>query len=276
LSKSQGYALLVIVAACWSLNGVIIKLADMSALNIAFYRSSIAALFLMPFALRRREPLDRGSLEMAGAYAGTVILLVLATKATTAANAIFLHYTAPFFVFLIGIPLLGERPTGKDWKGLGLAMTGVLCIVLGGGEADRLGVGFGLVSGLSFGTLIVLLRRYSARNPLWIAFGNNLVVGLVLFPWIGGEIWISSRDLLLMLVMGIVQLGLPYVLFGLAIRQVNAREASLISLLEPLLNPVWVFFLVGETPSWETRLGGGIILAGLLLRFGVQMKRGKG
>jgi drug/metabolite transporter, DME family len=276
LSKSQGYALLVITAACWSLNGVIIKLADMSALNIAFYRSSIAALFLMPFALRRREPLNRGSLEIAGAYAGTVILLVLATKATTAANAIFLHYTAPLFVFLIGIPLLGERPSGRDWKGLGLAMVGVLCIVLGGGEADRLGVGFGLASGLSFGTLIVLLRRYRARNPLWIAFGNNLVVGLLLLPWIGGEIWISSRDLLLMLVMGIVQLGLPYVLFGLAIRQVNAREASLISLLEPLLNPVWVFFLVGEIPSWETRLGGGIIFTGLLLRFGVGMKRRRG
>lgn len=276
MSKSQGYALLVVTAACWSLNGVIIKLADMSALNIAFYRSAIAALFLMPFALRRREHLNRGSLEMAGAYAGTVILLVLATKATTAANAIFLHYTAPLFVFLIGIPLLGERPTGRDWKGLGLAMAGVLCIVLGGGEADRLGVGFGLASGLSFGTLIVLLRRYSARNPLWIAFGNNLVVGLLLLPWIGGEIWISGRDLLLMLVMGIVQLGLPYVLFGLAIRQVNAREASLISLLEPLLNPVWVFLLVGEIPSWETRLGGGIILAGLLLRFGVGIKRRRG
>ena len=246
---------------------MIIKLVGMSALSIAFYRSAIAALFLGPFAWKRRERLDRASLALAAAYTATVILLVVATKATTAANAIILQYTAPLFVFVLGIPLLGERPTRRDWTGLALAMSGVLYIFYGAGEADAVGVGYGLASGLAFGLLIVLLRRYSARDPLWVVFCNNLVVGLLLLPLVWGEIWIEGWELVLMLVMGIVQLGLPYVLFGLAVRHVSAREAALISLLEPLLNPIWVGLVVGEIPGRETQIGGAVILGGLLLRY---------
>lgn len=266
-NRTLGCILLIVAAACWSMSGVIIKLVGMSALNIAFYRSAIAALFLGPFAWKRRERLDRASLALAAAYTATVILLVVATKATTAANAIILQYTAPLFVFVLGIPLLGEHPTRRDWTGLALAMTGVLYIFYGAGEADAVGVGYGLASGLAFGLLIVLLRRYSARDPLWVVFCNNLVVGLLLLPLVWGEIWIEGWELVLMLVMGIVQLGLPYVLFGLAVRHVSAREAALISLLEPLLNPIWVGLVVGEIPGRETQIGGAVILGGLLLRY---------
>ena len=253
------------------MSGVIIKLVDMSALNIAFYRSAIAALFLWPLAWKRRERFDRGSLELSVAYTGTVILLVMATKATTAANAIILQYTAPLFVFILGIPLLGEHPTRRDWGGLALAMFGVMYIFYGAGEADVVGVGYGLASGLAFGLLIVLLRRYSARDPLWVVFFNNLVVGLLLLPLVWEEIWIEGWELVLMLVMGIVQLGLPYVLFSLAVRHVSAREAALISLLEPLLNPIWVGLVVGEIPGKETQIGGVVILGGLVFR---SLKRG--
>lgn len=261
------YGLLVAAAMGWSLNGVLIKSVSMAALTIAFYRSAVAAVFLAPVAWRRRRRLDRTALEVAGAYAATVILLVLATRGTSAANAIILHYTAPFFVFLLGIPLLGERPSGRDWLCLGMAMGGVVLIVGGSASADWPGLICGLGSGIAFALLIVLLRRDHGHDPLWVTFRNNGVVALILLPWVGADLLVSRHDLVLMLIMGTVQLGLPYVLFSTAVRYVRAGEASLISLLEPLLNPVWVALVVGELPGPWTLLGGSVVLVALVSRF---------
>jgi drug/metabolite transporter (DMT)-like permease len=270
----QGRLMLVGAALGWSLSGVIIKSADLSALSIAFGRSLVAALCLAPLAWPRREPLDWGNLWLALAYAGSVTLLVAATKATSAANAILLQYTAPVFVFLLGIPLLGERPNRADWAGLALTMTGVGWIFAGAGETDSLGVGLGLASGLSFGLLILLQRRYRHRDPYWVLGLNNLAVSLLLLPWLGPEPAATAGDLGLMLLMGVVQLGIPYLLFFVALSRVSAGEAALITLLEPLLNPIWVALVVGELPSQATAIGGAIVLLGMVLRYAAQ-GRGK-
>lgn len=263
----QGRVMLVAAAVGWSISGAIIKSADMGALSIAFGRSLVAALCLAPLAWKRREPLDWGNLWLALAYTGSVTLLVAATKATTAANAILLQYTAPIFVFLLGIPLVGERPGWADWAGLALTMAGVGWIFAGAGEADSLGVMLGLASGLSFGMLILLQRRYRHKDPYWVLGSNNAVVALLLLPWLGPEPNASEREVLLMVLMGVVQLGGPYLLFFMALQRVPAREAALITLLEPLLNPIWVALVVGELPSQSTKIGGAIVLAGVVLRY---------
>ncbi len=268
--QAQGRLMLVAAAVGWSLSGVIIKSADLGALSIAFSRSLVAALCLAPLAWKRRQPLDWGNLWLALAYAGSVILLVAATKATTAANAILLQYTAPVFVFLLAIPLLGERPGRADWAGLVLTMTGVGWIFAGAGQADGLGVGLGLASGLAFGMLILLQRRYRHKDPYWLLGINNGVVVLLLLPWLGPEPEAASGEVLLMLLMGVVQLGIPYLLFFKALQRVPAGEAALITLLEPLLNPIWVALVVGELPSPSTKIGGAIVLLGVVLRYAVQ------
>jgi drug/metabolite transporter (DMT)-like permease len=270
----QGRLMLVAAALGWSLSGVIIKSAGLGALSIAFGRSLVAALCLAPLAWKRREPLDWGNLWLALAYAGSVTLLVAATKATTAANAILLQYTAPVFVFLLGIPLVGERPGWADWAGLALTMSGVGWIFAGAGEADTVGVGLGLASGLSFGMLILLQRRYRHKDPFWLLGCNNLVVALLLLPWLGPEPQAGTRELLLMLLMGVVQLGIPYLLFFMALQRVSAREGALITLLEPLLNPLWVALAVGELPSPSTKIGGAIVLLGVVLRYAFAGRRG--
>lgn len=261
------YVLLVGAAVGWSLNGVIIKSVVMGALTIAFYRSAVAAVFLLPWAWPRRRRPDRSSLEAAAAYAATVVLLVLATKGTSAANAIILHYTAPFYVFVIGIPLLGERPGQRDWIALILAMLGVGCIMAGAGSADWQGIGYGVGSGMAFAMVILILRRDHARDPVWVTFFNNAVVALLLLPWVWQDLILDRRDFVLMGIMGVFQLGVPYVMFSTAVRQVRAMEASLIALLEPLLNPVWVVLAVGEVPSRWTVLGGSVVLAALASRY---------
>ncbi|MBM3277675.1 MAG: DMT family transporter [Candidatus Handelsmanbacteria bacterium] len=266
-SVIQGRLMLVTAAVGWSLSGAIIKSADLSALSIAFGRSLVAALCLAPLAWRRRQPLDWGNLWLALAYTGSVTLLVAATKATTAANAILLQYTAPVFVFLLGLPLLGERPGWGDWVGLVLTMAGVGWIFAGAGEADSLGVMLGLASGLSFGMLILLQRRYRHKDPFWVLGVNNAVVALLLLPWLEPEPASTVGDLGLMVVMGVVQLGIPYLLFFMALQRVPAREGALITLLEPLLNPVWVALAVGELPGLSTQAGGAIVLLGVVARY---------
>lgn len=273
-SLAQGRLMLAAAAVGWSLSGVIIKSAELSALSIAFSRSLVAALCLAPLAWKRRQPLDWGNLWLALAYTGSVTLLVGATKATSAANAILLQYTAPIFVFLLGIPLVGERPGPADWAGLILTMTGVGWIFAGAGEADSLGVTLGLASGLSFGLLILLQRRYCHKDPYWVLGGSNLVVALLLLPWLGPEPRAAEREVLLMILMGVVQLGIPYLLFFMALQRVPAGEAALITLLEPLLNPIWVAVFVGELPSSSTKIGGAIVLLGVVLRYAAQ-GRGK-
>ncbi len=240
----------------------------MSALAIAFYRSAFAALFLGPFAWKKRERVDGANLYLILAYASTVILLVVATKATTAANAIILQYTAPAFVFFLAIPLLKEYPQRKDWWVLGATMAGVVCIFSQAEEASVWGVGCGLASGLAFAVLTILLRRYKSKGPLFVIFANNLCVALLLLPWVFTELFLSHRDMVLMVLMGAVQLGGPYVLYAYALRRVQARDAVLISLLEPLLNPIWVYLAVAEVPAEATLFGGALILAGLWLRYG--------
>ena len=259
----SGRWLLVIAALCWSLSGVLIKLSETSGLVVAFYRSFIAALVLFPWGLRSRQRFDMGTLWTALAYTGTVVFLVLATKATSAANAIFLQYTAPAVVFVLSIPMLGEIPRRREWLVLTVIMIGVLVIYLGAGTADLMGICLGLASGLAFGILVILVRKYPGRDPIWGVFCNNTLVALLLFPWIKADFWIGHSDLVIMLLLGVVQLGIPYVIFYYGMRRVVAREGALIALLEPLLNPVWVVLVVGEIPSSTTIVGGGIILVGL-------------
>ncbi len=266
-AQSAGRLMLVAAAVGWSLSGAIIKSADLSALGIAFGRSLVAALCLAPLAWNRRQPPDWGNLWLGLAYAGSVVLLVAATKATTAANAILLQYTAPVFVFLLGIPLVGERPGWADWAGLVLTMAGVGWIFAGVGAADTAGVVLGLASGLSFGMLILLQRRYRDKDPFWVLGSNNALVVLLLLPWLGPEPAATTGDLALMLLMGVVQLGIPYLLFFMALQRVSAREGALITLLEPLLNPIWVAMVVGEVPGSSTQIGGAVVLLGVVVRY---------
>jgi drug/metabolite transporter (DMT)-like permease len=261
-----GLVLLLATAIGWSLSGVIIKVVDMEALPIAFYRSAVAAVFLS-FTLRKKRKTIRVDMAfIAAAYASAVILLVVSTKATTAANAIILQYTAPAFVFFIAMPLLREYPSRRDWWVLLSTMVGIGCIFSQAEEAHLWGILCGVGSGLGFAVLTVLLRRYQ-HEPLWSIAVNNFCVALMLLPWVYEDLWLTPRDFALMVLMGTVQLGGPYVLFAYALRRVTARDAALVSLLEPLLNPIWVYLWVAEVPAPMTFVGGAFILAGIFARF---------
>jgi drug/metabolite transporter, DME family len=259
---------LLLAAVLWSLAGIFIKFLSLPPLTIVFYRSLFASLFFA-FFIRRSIAVPRVALLVSMlAYTAAISAFVSANKITTAANAIALQYTAPMFVFVIVHFLFGEKITGTSWISLVLGMLGVAVICVGSaGQPDAAGVMIALLSGLLFSIYMVSLRFLKEFNPGTLTFLNNMVCCLILLPWVGSELSISLEEGWIVAVMGVVQLGIPYWLFSKGLEQISVQEASLIVLIEPVLNPIWVALIVGELPSGATLVGGLCIVGSLAFRY---------
>jgi DME family drug/metabolite transporter len=256
-------------ALLWSSGGLFIKIAPMPALAVACGRSLIAALFYLAVL---RPDLRAARFSTAAAYAGCIVTFVTATRLTSAANAIFLQYTGPAYVLMLSPLLLDEPFRPLDAACVALSLAGMSLFFVGKVEAGQLlGNVLGAVSGVFFALAIVLLRRDAkgGRGDALpsIALGN-LVAAAVTLPWAAKALpqMTSGRGLAVLLYLGVVQLGLAYWLFAKGVRKVPAAEASLISMLEPVLNPVWVLIGAGERPGGWSIAGGAVVLASVVVR----------
>lgn len=263
---NRNVLLLLLTALFWSLGGVFIKSIDWNPVAIAGSRSLIAVCLiavLRPSVLRR---FSWTAFFGGVAYTLTVVLFVVATKLTTAANAIFLQYTAPIYIALLSPWLLQEQVRRSDWILIGIAFGGIALFF-----CDRLslegtwGVIAALASGFSYAWLTVLMRREKSASPETTVFIGNLMTVLVAAPAMWPPVNLGHNWPWLM-ALGVIQLTIPYLLYARAIRRVRALDASLISMIEPILNPVWVMFAVGEHPTPWSIAGGGIVLGSSLLR----------
>lgn len=264
-----GVFMLIATAVLWSLAGPLIKLlkeAGVDGVAIAFYRSAIGGVVFLPLALRRLGTLRNVSIlwpiGSVVAFTAMTVTFVIATTMTAAANAIILQYTSPIWVFLLAPLLLRERPGKVEGLVLLIAMAGVAIIFFGHGTADISWLAVALASGLGFGTLIVVLRGLRRVNPVVVAamntLGSGLLLGIAVALW--GSFDVTARQLGLLLVLGLVQFTLPYVMFSWALQYVEAHRAALIVLLEPTLNPLWTYLIVAEVPPPATFIGGPLIL----------------
>jgi drug/metabolite transporter (DMT)-like permease len=254
-------------AVLWSSGGLFIKLAPMPALAVACGRSLVAGLFYLAVL---RPNLRAARWTTAIAYAACIVTFVSATKLTTAANAIFLQYTGPAYVLLLSPWLLDEPLRPVDVACVVLSLAGMSLFFLGKVEAGQtFGNILGIVSGVFFALTIVLLRRDAksgSGDALPSTTLGNLIAAAVTLPWALKAVpaMASGRGAAVLLYLGIVQLGLAYWLFVKGVRKVPAAEASLISMLEPVLNPVWVLIGTGERPGpWA--IGGGAIVIGAVV-----------
>lgn len=259
--------LLLITAVLWSLGGVLIKWVNWNPVAIAGARSLIGATLIW-IVFRRQLRLTWTVDEIGGAvaYAGTVVLFVIANKLTTAANAILLQYTAPIYVALFSPWLLGERADRRDWLTMAIMLGGMALFFMDElNFAGYLGNTIALISGLCFAGLTLFLRRQKNGSALPSLLLGNLLAGAIGLPFMFQSLPDLSSAVGLLL-MGVVQLGLPYILYALALRHVRAVEGILIPMIEPVLNPVWVFLMMGEQPSPLALVGGAIILGAVLFR----------
>ena len=268
LGSERGRLLILAAAMLWSLAGVFIKFLDIHPLAIVFYRSLFAALVFMPF-VKRRDWRGNGTIVVSVlTYTAAISAFVSANKLTSAANAIVLQYTAPIFVFLFSWLALREKIAKPNLFALCVAMIGIGIISLdSAGEPEMVGVALALVSGLLFAGYMINLQRTRDISPVYLTWINNLVCACLLFWVVRGQLALTLNQTLILAVMGAVQLGAPYYLFSKGLQTVSLPEASLIALIEPVLNPLWVALIVGELPSKATVWGGALILFGLGVRY---------
>ena len=256
-------------AVLWSTGGLFIKLAPMPALAVACGRSLIAGLFYLALL---RPNLRAARWTTAAAYAACIISFVSATKLTTAANAIFLQYTGPAYVLVLSPFLLDEPFRPIDGACVVLSLAGMSLFFVGQIESGQLlGNLLAIASGVFFALAIVMLRREAksgSGDALPSTTLGNLIAAAVTLPWAlkAAPEMLSLKGGGVLLYLGIVQLGLAYFLFVRGVRRVPAAEASLISMLEPVLNPVWVLIGFGERPGPWAIAGGAIVIAAVAIR----------
>ncbi|HQP33896.1 MAG TPA: DMT family transporter [Polyangiaceae bacterium] len=271
-SPWPGLLALVACAALWSLNGPLIKLlhhAEVPGITIAFYRSIIGGLAFLPLAWPRRSTARKVPWYWPAATILVFTIMtasfVIANTRTTASNAIVLQYTSPLWVFLLSPLLLGERSSRAEGAVMSIAMAGVAVIFAGNPAADLPGLGWALLSGWGYGTLTVLLRKLRPVSPTVVSALNALGSGILLLgpSLLWGRLTLDKHELVILLILALVQFTFPYFLFSWALQRIGAHKASLLLLLEVVLNPVWTFFAVGERPSHATLIGGPLILLGV-------------
>jgi len=267
MSVARSRLLIIGGALAWSISGLILKsLPGVHWLAIAGTRSLFTTLVFLPGARQPRPPAWK--LLVAGLlFAALVSTLMGSMQLGTAAQGIWLQYIAPTIVALWSWLIYRQRLKLGEIAATVVTALAVLLIVTGGGNgANRASIALGLLSGLAFAAFLLLLKsmaRYPAFSiNLWV----NLFAGVLLFSLaLAFRVPMpdTPREIGALAVMGFGQLGLGYYLFTRGISGVSAVEASLIALLEPICNPIWVYLFIGETPSPRVMLGCGLIALGL-------------
>src|SRR5713226_8885274 len=263
--------LLVLGAAIlWSTGGLFIKATHLSPLELSFGRSLLAAITIAIVTRKEGFGLNRVSAITSILYAALLILFVAATKLTTAANAIFLQYTAPVYVLILEPLFYKEKFRSRDLVTVAACVIGMSLFFVGKlRPQDVDGNLLALASGVCFALFFLLLRHSKARdvNRASSAIYGNLIVVLICAPafFAAMQRGISATDFARVSYLGVVQIGFAYLLFTLAMaRGLRSLDASIIGYVEPVLNPVWVFLFIGERPSGWAIIGGAIIIASVM------------
>lgn len=260
--------LVLIAVFLWSTGGMFIKSTTIDAYQVTFFRSLFAALTVLLLTRKQGLKINAFGIVTSVIYALLLILFVWATKKTTAANAIFLQYTAPIYILVLAPFVIGEKFHIRDLITVVIVLAGMSLFFVGQLRLeDYQGNIAALGSGICLGLYIMLLRHPKADgfNPvIAVIYGNFLLAivtapsGIAAIPIMTGMDWFAVAFL------GILQIGISYILFVKGVRGgTRPLDASLIGFIEPLLNPVWVFVAFGERPSQWALLGGAIIITAI-------------
>ena len=263
-SRRAGVLYIVVAALLWSTGGIGIKGVVDPPLKVTFYRSVFAAITL--FLVFRRDVRVRVTPSFVAAivsYGACLTAFVVATKWTTAANAIFLQYAGVVWVLLLSPIVLREAMRARDTIAIGAALAGMALFFVGRFEARGMaGNGMALLSSVFFAALILSLRREHGSSRAAVAWGN-VFIAVALFPFVMHDLALTTRSLLALLFLGVFQIGLAYACFVKGLQHVTATQASLTGMLEPVANPIWVALFLGERPSVYAVAGAAIVLAAI-------------
>lgn len=304
-SAVRARACLVLAAVFWSLGSFFMRFLrepsplaaslhlelhapQLSSLQIACYRGLFGGLAMLLLVRRSHVCFRPIMLGMVVTFAVMSGLYMSALALGPAANAIFLQNTAPIWVYLFAVFVMKERADRRGWQAVFLGGLGALVIVGGNWPRDLppdeqytqgLILFMGVGSGLTYASVMICLRVLRAESAAWLTalnlIGSALAIALYVFLRFGPtEFWDwasepSAAQFAVLAVYGVVQMAIPYWLFAKGLRVLSPQEAGIITLIEPLLNPLWAYMMTPEkdAPTVPMVLGGGLILAALAWRY---------
>ena len=264
---TKGILAVFLTALLWSSGGLFIKLVTLSPMQISFFRCLIATIVFAVLFREKILKLNPLALLNSFSYAAVLILFVIATKTTTAANAIFLQSTAPIYV-LIFEPIL----TKTKWEKINIitiavCFLGMILFFMGDlTPGDIKGNIAALLAGVAFAAFFLGMKKNDKQYGEASIFYGNIIVALICTPFVTEIRELSFNNLWMLLFLGVFQFAFAYALFSYGLKKILAVEASIISMLEPVLNPVWVFIGYGEVPSVYAIIGGLIIISAITIR----------
>ncbi|MEE2738739.1 MAG: EamA family transporter [Planctomycetota bacterium] len=286
--RCRGRWWLVAAALLWSTSGAFGKSPllvalpeELRGLIVAFFRAFFAFLVLVPFIRPSMIRWNLALIPLLACFTVMNVLFISSMTYTTAANAVVLQYTAPLWMFLGAIFLLQEPFDRKNLVSLALGLGGVAWLIGGSWNSpDTMGILMALGSGVAYAGVALCLRYLREESPVWLITMCHLISALVLLPWMvhsgvlsqmeGWSVYpvplLSWSLLTVLFLFGALQMAVPYVMFSKGVQSISSQEAGIITLIEPLTNPLWVYLLWGERFSSATLCGGALILSGLIHR----------
>lgn len=268
---------MIMCAMLWSIAGLLIKHVEMHPIVIAGGRSLFAAFAVIVFMLFTKQKfiISRDTVLSGALLCGVFLCFVGANKLTTAANAIVLQYTAPIFVLIFSTVFLHKKPRGFDVAAVLLTLVGVVFFFLADIDLKNvdiktmLGNVLGVVAGAFFGGMFVAVGNTKGEEKMSGILLAHIFCAAIGLPCLAfTENTLNVKGIALVAVLGIVQLGIPYILYALASNKCSTISCVVISALEPVFNPVWVAIFVHEVPS-PLAIVSGLFLIGVITVYSV-------
>lgn len=274
-SKGLALASLVLCSFLWSSAGILVKMISWDPFAIAGIRSLIGLLTMIVFLGKPRLTFSFNQVMAALWYSATMILFILANKMTTAANAVLLQYTEPVFIIFFSRWLLRDEKSGLgDWIAIIGVFAGMILFFLDElSFRASLGNILAVVSGVTFALTAIFMRRQKDGRPADSFMLAHIVTFVVAVPFIARSGLPSTGGITGLALLGVFQMGLASIFYSRGVRGVSAISTALITMIEPVLNPVWVAVFFGEYPSPRALFGGGVILVCVTLRTVLKAKK---
>lgn len=273
MTKERKAMLMMAICAClWSIGGLLFKYMSWSPFLIAGGRSLFSAMVMAIYMYMSKTKLNICKYSVGAGFSlmGVLICFVVANKLTTAANAIVLQYVAPIFVLIISIAFFHHKVHKKEVFIVGITLIGIVLFFFDElSPGNILGNFVAILAGLFFAIMLTVVGFGGGEDDSIRLSG--VLIGHILTAIVGISIGIpmtetyAPMEFVLIVILGVLQLGIPYVLYGLASKDCSPLACSLIGMLEPILNPIWVLIFYGEVPGFYALIGGIIVIAAVTI-----------
>ena len=267
MSHKKAIAITCFVALMWSLAGFNIKMIEWSPYAIAAGRSLVAVILLAPMVLRKGfQKIDRYVIGGAICYAAFNYCFITSTTLTSSAIAIMMQYTAPIYVALLSWLFLRERVGWADIISVGFVFLGMIFFFLDSNSGGSLkGNIVSIFNGITFAGISIFLRLQKDGNPALSMYLGNVISAVAGLPIMWNAGMQDTISLLFLLLAGLL-VAVSYTLYAKASTGLSALETVLIPIIDPVMNPVWVFLFLDERPGALTIVGAAVILVSVTIR----------